>query len=261
MTSSARIRARADQRAGVHEAVGHHAVEGRGDVQIGFQVLLGLDHGLRRRWLAWRRRAHQRLRGFHLLFRQDQLVAGHRAGRFGGLLETVVRALGGGQLRFGLAAVGFRGLHFGFGFGDLRLQFGRAQFGQQVALLHHAAAVHQHALDIAGHLGVQRDAQERQKLAGQIDGARHRLGNHRRQLDWFARGSAQASAWTRTVSTRDQESGKPRSKVRLSRIIISARRVHRVERRRSYGSLPLQESRRSKAGWSEWQRSRRSGRR
>jgi hypothetical protein len=125
MTSSGGVRAGAGQRAGVREAIGDHAIEGRGDGQIRFQFLAGFDHGLRGGG-GLAAGAHQFLRRVHLLFRQNQLVAGHGSGRFGGLLETLVGALDGGQLRFGLAAVGFRGLHFGFGFGDLGFQFGRA---------------------------------------------------------------------------------------------------------------------------------------
>ena len=190
MTRSARVRAGADQRAGMHEAIGHHAVERRGDGQIRLQILLGLDRGLRGGGglLAG---AHQRLRGVHLLFGLNQLVAGDGAGRFRGLLETVVSALGGGQLRFGLQAVGFRGLHFGFGLGDLGVHPGALNVDQQVALFHHAAAVHQDALDIAGHFGVQRDGQEGQELAGQIDGSRDRLRHHGRKVGGLRKGGGE----------------------------------------------------------------------
>ena len=97
MTSSGGVRARAGQRAGVHEAIGHHAVERRGDGQVSFQFLAGLDHGLcGGGGLA--AGAHQLLRRIHLLFRQNQLVAGHGAGRFGGLLETIVECSGRRQV-------------------------------------------------------------------------------------------------------------------------------------------------------------------
>ncbi len=96
--------------------------------------------------------------------------------------SALVRALRRRQLRFGLQAVRFRRLHFGLRFGDLRGHFRRAQFDQQIALLDNAAAVHQHALHVARNLGMQRDAQERQKLARQFDRSRHRLGHHRRQV-------------------------------------------------------------------------------
>ena len=78
---------------------------------------------------------HDGARGLHLLFGLDQLVAGDGAGSFGGLLQAVVGALRGGELRFGLRALGLGGLHLGLGLGDLRLQLGGAQLGQQFALL------------------------------------------------------------------------------------------------------------------------------
>ncbi|MGA2267771.1 MAG: hypothetical protein ABSH44_04800 [Bryobacteraceae bacterium] len=85
-------------------------------------------------------------------------------------------------MRFRLTAIRFSRLHFGFGFGDVSFQLGRAQLDEEVSLPDDAAAVHHDALDVAWHLGVQRDAQERQELAGQIDGSRYGPGNHRRKL-------------------------------------------------------------------------------
>ena len=82
-----------------------------------------------------------------------------------------VGALGRGELGFGLQPVRFGGLHLGFGFGDLRLHFRGGQLDEQLAFLDHAAAVHQHAFDVARHLGVQRDGQEGRDLGGQLDGA------------------------------------------------------------------------------------------
>ena len=97
-------------------------------------------------------------------------------------LHAIVRALRRGQLRLGLQAVRLGGLHLRLGFGNLRRHFRSAQFGQQIALLHDTAAVHQHAIHIARHPGVQRDAQERQKLARQLDGSGHRFGHDRSQI-------------------------------------------------------------------------------
>jgi hypothetical protein len=41
------VRAGADQRAGMHEAIGDHAIERCGDGRMRFQFLAGVDHGLR----------------------------------------------------------------------------------------------------------------------------------------------------------------------------------------------------------------------
>ena len=133
------------------QAIGDDAVEGRGDLQV------GLPASGRARRLGRRRRpglAFTRARAPPPAFGPDQFVAGDGSGRFGGFLEAVVSALRGGELRFGLQPVGLGGLHVGFGFGDAGGHFRGAQFDQQMALLHHAAAVHQHVLDVAGHLGV-----------------------------------------------------------------------------------------------------------
>jgi hypothetical protein len=72
---------------------------------------------------------------------------------------------------------GFGRLHLGLGFRDLGGEFGRAEFGQQVALLDDAAAVHQDALDITRHPGVQRDREIRLDFSRQIDGAGHGFGD------------------------------------------------------------------------------------
>jgi len=116
-------------------------------------------------------RSHHRPRGIHLFFRLHQFESGDGALRFRRLLQPVVGGLRGGQLRLGLDAVGFGGLHFGFGFGNARRHFGRAQLHQQVPGLHGASAIHQHALHEARYLGVQRDLKEGQYLAGEIDRA------------------------------------------------------------------------------------------
>ena len=48
-----------------------------------------------------------------------------------------------------------------------------------------AAAVHHDTLDIAWYLGVQRHAEERLKLARQLDVPRDCFGDHRRELDFL----------------------------------------------------------------------------
>ncbi len=133
----------------MHQAVRHDAIERRGDLQIGLHVLLALARRPRRHWLACWRELTNAWAASTCFSAWISLVAGDRAGRFGGFLQALVGALRGRELRFGLQPVRFGGLHLGLGFGDLRLHFRSAQFGQEVALFHDAAAIHQDALDIA----------------------------------------------------------------------------------------------------------------
>ena len=107
--------------------------------------------------------------GVDLLFHLHQLISGDGAGCFGGLLQARVGSLESGELGIGLQPVGLQSLHLGFGLGDVRRHFRGAQFGEELALLYDAAAIHQDLFDVAGHPRVQGDAQEGQELARQID--------------------------------------------------------------------------------------------
>ena len=172
---------RADQRAGMDHAFRHDSVEGRGDFQIALQVLERPDRRLCRP-ACLQAGIQERLGGVHLFFRLDQLVAGDRAGCFSGLLRAIVRALRRRKLSFGLQPVGLGRLHFRLSFGNLRGHFRSAHFDEQITLFDDTAAVHQDAIHVARNLGMKRDAQERQKLARQFDGSRHRLGHDRSQI-------------------------------------------------------------------------------
>ncbi len=170
-----------DECARMHEAVSDHAIKGRGDLQIRHHGLERVHRrlGSRAGFLA---RVHQSLSRVHLFLGEDQIVARHGPGRLCGLLHALVRALGGGQLRFGLKAVRLRGLEPGLGLADLRLHFRSRQIHQEFSRPHDASAVDQHAIDIARHLGVQGDGEVRPDLGGQLDGPRNGLGNDRSQI-------------------------------------------------------------------------------
>jgi len=85
----------------------------------------------------------------------DQFVSGNRPGGFRRFLHPLVGALCRRKLRLGLQAIGLGRLKLRLCFGDLRGHFGSAQFHQQVSLLNHAAAIHQHALYITRNFGMQ----------------------------------------------------------------------------------------------------------
>ena len=121
------VGARAHQRAGMHQAVGDHAVERRGDLQVRLHGLRARSRRIApRRWPAGASapgparpplasapgpaRCRRRLRASSAAF-----------------CSALVGALGGGELRFGLQPVRLGRLHLGFRFGDLRFHFGRAQ--------------------------------------------------------------------------------------------------------------------------------------
>jgi hypothetical protein len=127
-------------------------------------------------WAAERAaRLHDGAGGLHLLVGLHQLIAGDRSGCLRCLLQTVVRAPGGGQLRLGLGAVGLGRLDLRLGLRDLRLQFGRAQFREQLALLHRAAAVDRDPLDVARDFSVDLDGEERLDFAGEVERPRDGL--------------------------------------------------------------------------------------
>ncbi len=156
------------------QAVGHHPVKRSGDLQIGHHCLQRV-YGLLRRRTRLLFGVDQSLRRVHLSLCQDQIVAGDGPGRLGGFGQPLVGTLCRGQLRFCLQPFRFRGLEPGLRFGNLRLHFRRAQRYQQISLLHHAAAVHQNALHVARHFGMQGDHQEGMDFRRQLNGAGHRL--------------------------------------------------------------------------------------
>ena len=174
----------------MEEAFGHHAVERRGDAKVRFEFLFGV-HTCLRGAAGLFAGLHQRLCGIHHLFGLDDFGARDHAGRGGRLLQVFQRALGGGELRLGLGAVGFGGVHAGAGFHDSGLDLGRAEFGEHLPLLHDAAAVHGDGFDVPADAGMNRHAQVGQKLAGQVDGAGDRLRDHRDKVGGAPRGRNQ----------------------------------------------------------------------
>jgi hypothetical protein len=122
-----------------------------------------------------------------LFFRQKQFVAGHSSGRLRGFLHSLIGALGGCQLGGGLRFAGCRRLRLRFAFRQLRLHFRSAQLNEQLPFFDFTAAIDPHLLDIAGHAGVERDTQERQELAGQLDRSRHGFGYYGHEARPFQR--------------------------------------------------------------------------
>jgi hypothetical protein len=170
------VGAGADERAGVDEAVGDHAIEGGGDAEVTLEVLLSSDSGFGGApgLLAG---ADEGLGGFDLLADDFDLVTGDGAGGFGGFLESLEGGLEYSYLSFGLEPVGFGDLDFGFGFGDAGFDFGGTELDEKVALVDGAAAVDGDLLDVAGDLGVKGDGEEGLEFAREVDGAGDGFGD------------------------------------------------------------------------------------
>ena len=129
-----------DQRTGMHVALGDDAIERRSDLQVLTEIpdrprlrLRGFDRVLVR--------SDQRLRGFGGLLRDLDVVLGDDAWRRRRRLQTLVGPLSGGELGLRLGSLQLERLRFRFGLDDLCLHLRRFKRGEDLTLLHDAAAI------------------------------------------------------------------------------------------------------------------------
>ena len=182
-----RIGARADQRAGMDQAVRHHAIEGRGDFQIGLQIFQGQRTVAAAAWRACSRGSYQGLRRLPPVSAPGSARCPPSRRAFRRPSAGDRRCSGRPQVELRPAADRLRRPALSIRPSAIWASIsGALRFDEQFALFDDAAAVHQHALDIARNLGVQRDAQIGPNLGGQIDGARHGFGDDRHKIDWAA---------------------------------------------------------------------------